>query len=197
MHKLRISKFSLDQEPSLREKFFFVIVLGGLMLLFVNVFWEPQADRIKTERSELNNIKLEVDALQRLIDSTKTQLALQKKAPQKELEVDQKVKSMLERKVVDPLAEVHATVGLLSSRRFSRKVKVEDITIGDIVEKENYLMVPISIQLYGRYGGMQGYFKALERIDRMLLIKSFNLRAGEEDGTVKALLDVELYMVKR
>jgi len=189
---------NLEQEPSFREKIYFAAVLGGLMLLFVNVFWEPQAEKIKTERSTLNGIKLEVDAVKLLIDFTKNQLAMQQmEAPKQQIEINEKVKRVLERKVVDPQADIHSTVGLLAGKRFSRKVKIDDISIGNALEKETYSMVPMTIQLRGRYGNIQSYFIALERIDRPLVVKRFTFRDDKDNtGLIKATLDIELYIVK-
>jgi len=196
MRKLKMPKISLDQQPNVREKIFFLIAMAGLLLLFVNTLWEPISMKMNTTRQELVNVRLESDTIKRLVESTKSQLRVQQSVPKRRVKVDEKVKKMLERKIVDPLSEVHSVMGIISSKKFSGKVKIDDVNIGEMEEKDNYWMVPISLQVTSRYGGMRSFFGALEKIDRPIVVQNFDLRESSEGRLIKGSIDVVLYIVK-
>lgn len=196
MPKLTVPKIKFDQQPVLREKVFFFIALAGLLMLFVNVFWEPLGIKLTKVRAELKNATLEVDTLTRLIESTKMQLRIAQSIPKREVEVDARIQQMLERKVVDPLSEVHSVVGMISGRKFSRGTKIDDVDIGTMVEKSNYWMVPIRIQISSRYGGIRRFFTTLEKMHRPVVVDRFDLREGQEDGKIEGSIDIVLYIVK-
>ncbi len=197
MIKLKVPKIHLDQQPSMREKIFFALALGGLLLLFVNVAWTPQAEKIEKARTEMGNLRIERDGLKRLIDATKSQLRIQRDVPKGQTEVDEKVKRILARTVVDPLSEVHDVVGKITSRRFARGVKIEDVDVGEMSDSESYQMIPIAIDVVGRYGGILHFFQSLEKMERPLVVNRFTLKEGEEEGRIEGRVDVELYIIKR
>jgi Tfp pilus assembly protein PilO len=197
MAKLTIPKINFDQQPVLREKVFFFIALSGLLVLFVNLFWGPLSLKFAKVRTDYTNVKVEVDMLTRLIESTRTQLRVAQSIPKREVEVDDHIKKMLERKVVDPLSDVHSTVAIISGRKFARGTKIEDVKIGTMVEKDDYWMVPITIQLASRYGGVRSFFSALEKMDRPVVVDRFDLREGQDEGMIEGSIDIVLYIVKR
>ena len=197
MRKLKLPTVSLDQPMNAREKIFSAIIMVVLLILFMNLFWTPQSATIEAQRSDLENVRMEMDAIKRLIDSAKNQLMIQREFPKKKKKADEKVERMMDRTVVDPLSEIHSTIGLLSSRRFSRKVEVEDVNIGDTVEREEYSEVPIYVQLSARYGGLIQFFGKLENIDRPMVVKGFELDEGGDEGIIEGSIDVVLFIVKR
>jgi Tfp pilus assembly protein PilO len=197
MSKLKLPDIKLGQSMNVREKIFSGIIAVVILIFFINLFWTPQSEMIEVERSALENVEMEMDAIKRLIDSAKSQMSIQRSVPQRKARVDEKVKRLLERKVVDPLSEIHSTVGYLSSKKFSRSVKVDDVNIGEMAERDNYYAVPIHIELTSRYGALVQYFAKLENINRPLVIKGFDLDRGGEEGIIDCAVDVELYIVKR
>ena len=196
--KIETLKTRLDQRVTAREKVFFVVTLIGLLILFINVFWQPQLEIIKAGRKDLVGLEQQADALSGLIEATKRQLLMEQSVPKEEMKLDERTKKMLERRVVDPLSEIHASVGLLSSRRLSRSVKVDDVDIGQMVEQENYSVVPISLHLKGRFGAIQNYFSSLKNLDRPLIVKTFRLSGNAASvGMVDVSVDLELFISKR
>lgn len=200
MAKLAMRKLNLDQALSGREKLFFVIAAAGVLLFFVNWLLSPIGSKITMQKAEMKNIEIQVDGLQKLIEGLKTQGVSQAPEPRKEMPLDDRTKRMLDRKVIDPLTEVHSTVELLNNRRVAKGVKIDDIKVGNMVEKDAYSMVPLSINFEGRYGAVQGYFSSLEGFDRPLFVRRFQLKSVQETGgggAVNASAEVDLYIVKR
>jgi len=195
--KTEMAKMRLDQPPTLRERVFFVVVMGGLLLIFVNIYWTPQSKVIEKRRSEARDLIQQVEALQAMIETTRLQLTMEQTRPQKELNLDERTKKMLERKVVDPLSEIHNTVNQLSSRRLAQGVVVDNIDIGDKVERETYILVPLSMHLTARYGSIQGYITAVKNLNRPIVVRKFNLsRSAGGGGQIEMTVDMELYIPK-
>lgn len=200
MRSLRLPKVSLDQEPTLREKLFFGVAAVGVFVLFLNLFWSPLADRIGLKKTERQNIAVQLDGLQKLVDASRQHLGAQAKKVQggpQGAAADPYVQRLLERKVLDPLDEVHKVVGLLGSRKLARNVKVDDVSIGEEVQKGNYTMVPLSVRLTARYGALQPYVAALEHADFPLLVRRFTLTANPGEGNISATFEVELYIIRQ
>ncbi len=200
MRSLRLSKVSLDQEPTLREKLFFGVAAVGVFALFLNLFWSPLADRISLRKTERQNVQVQIDGLQKLVDASKEHLGAQAKKPEKAPKgapVDAHVQRMMDRRVLDPLDEVHKVVALLGSRKVARNVKVDDVSVGEEVEKGSYTMVPISVRLTARYGALQPYVAALEHAEFPLVVRRFTLTSNPGGGTISAMFEVELYIIRR
>ena len=197
--KIETSKARLDQRVTMREKVFFVVALIGTLVLFVNMLWQPQMEVMKNDRKNLKGLEQQVNMLSGLIEATKRQLLMEQGMPKEEgMKLDERTKKMLERRVVDPLSEVHATIGILGSRRFSRSVKVGDVDVGEMVERESYSVVPISLRLRGRFGAVQNYFSSIKNLNRPVVIKTFQFsRDAASVGMVYVSADLELFIPKR
>lgn len=196
MASLRLPKVSWDQEPTMREKLFFGIAIVGLLFFFLNAFWTPGADKISARKIEVKSVQGQIDAMRKLLESTQQQLVSQNVERKPLPPSDDRVRKLVERRVIDPVEEVHNVVALLSSRKLSRGSKVDDVSVGQTIEKETYSMVPISIRLSGRYGAIQSYFESLEQAEMPIVVRRFTLNA-DVGGIVTAAIEVELYIVKR
>ena len=196
MLKMHFPKLSLDQEPTGREKIFFAVAVIGLFVLFLNLLWSPIANKVAAGKVDLNNMTVQTEGMRKLIETTKQALTVQTLEKNQGAPVNDVVRRILDRKVVDPLEEIHNVVALLGSRKLSRNTKIDDVSVGQTVEKDNYSMVPISVRLTGRYGAIQGYFTAIEGSEMPLLIRRFTLSA-DAGGSISASIDVELYIIKR
>jgi Tfp pilus assembly protein PilO len=197
MAKLGMQKISLDQELSLREKFFFAIVLVGIFILFLNVLWEPQATRLQVERASYVSLKGQVDALQQLIDATKGLYAKQAGDKKGAAAVSAAVKRILEHRVVDPTTETHDVVNYLSGRGIARNVTVQDVKVGSPVEKLTYTMVPITLTVSGRFGAIMGFFASIERLDKPVIVRRFSMDRSAKGQGIDVGVELEQYLVKR
>ncbi len=199
MTKLKLPKFNLDQELTLREKVFFALAIIGLLIFFWNTVLDPLSLRLASRLQEEKNLNGQIEGLKKLIDGTRMQLNIQSKFAHEAEQLDEKTKRMLERKVVDPLSEIHSTVSILSSRNTAKGVRINDVHVGDIVDNKTYSVVPLSIDLSARYGAVQTFFSTLENLDRPFAVRRFNLKRGEDVSGpyVKASIDADLYIIKR
>jgi len=196
--KLDMPKMKMDQRVTGREKLFFVAALVGMLIMFVNLAWTPQAAEIVNLKNQATEVGQQIDALEQLIESTQQQLAIEQSAPKKEVKLDEYTRKLLERRVVDPLAEIHQTIGQLTSRRIARGVKVDDVEVGDTIDQEAYSVVPLVLHVRGRYGAVLNYLAALKTIGRPLIVKQFRLsREGGKVGKIDVTADMELFISKR
>lgn len=199
MAKMGLPKIKLDQEPSSRERIFFGLALVGLAFFFLNVLWTPSSDEVARIRAEKNNLKVQSEAIQKLVELTKEKLAQasatkQEKGPQ----IDEGLQKLLERRVTDIAEEVNSTVDRLGSRQVARRVKVSRVNVGDRIEMPGYLLVPIEVDLRGPYTGIQNFMEAVEGLDRPVAIRSFEMKLDHENpGQLAAALNVELYIARR
>lgn len=198
MMQFKFPKMKLDQEPTMRERIFFGVVLLGIFFLFANFFWTPRMQGIKAAKSDLMGVTQQIDALQKLIDAIESQLTKKTEAPKDEPKMDEQVRKILERRVSDPADEINSTVDLLGSRQMVGRLKVKNITIGDRVERKTYSVVPLSVELEGSYTGIQGYLHAIENLERPMAVGSFDLASDREMmGLIVSKIEVELYLPKR
>lgn len=194
------SKIKWDQEATIREKFFFVIAVVGILFFFYNTLWEPRAKKLRDVRSQYNILAGQLKAMSKLIEAAHQQIARGKTAPEPDLgpTANARIKDILERHIASPIEEVNSTAALLQDGATRMRLKVKKMDVGDKVERPNYSLVPINAEVYGSYPNLMNYLDKLENIDRPIVVRSFKMQA---DKSVRSDLDmsmeVDLYLVKR
>lgn len=198
MAKIAMGKINWDQEPVLREKLFFGLALLALLYLFLSYFWTPLSDRVDLARGEAKGVSVQTDGLRKLIDLTKEQMTKISGEPKQKAAVDERVKRILARRVGSVTDEINATVDLLASRNFARRVKVRRVDMGERAETPNYIAVPLMIELEGPFTGIQGYLDAMERLERPIVVQKFSIQPDKErTSSLVTAIDAELYIPKR
>jgi len=197
MVKFKIPVLKLSREPTSREKIFFLAILAVSLFIFLDVLWQPRATSVKMMKAELKNLDLQTDAVRRLIDATKTQLSKTQDEPKNRPRIDPYVKRILERKVVDFTEEINSTADLMGSRDFAKKAKILKVEMGERMVEGDFVVVPIVVELSGRYTAVREYFKALENIGRPLIVKSFSMKkdAGKSN-LLSVSVDTQLIIPK-
>lgn len=197
MPKLGVGNVSLNREPSAREKVFFFVVVAIMLILFLDSLWKPETKKIIILKTQLNSIEMQRESAKRLIDATHTQIEKTKTEPKQHLETDDFVKKVLEREVVDETDEMNSIADLLGSKKLTRKVTVSKVEIGSRTDTQNYIEVPITVQFEGRYSGVRDYFKAVEALERAVIIDSFKIvRNKEKTSLLEVTLEIMFYMPK-
>jgi Tfp pilus assembly protein PilO len=195
MTKPRMKKLNLEQEATLREKAIFAAAVVGLLILFISNLWSPMSAGFDEKRAEVAKVKTEVDSLQALLDAAKAQIAARASVASQPQKVDERVEKMLKQRYIDPLSEVHAAVALLSSRKVARRLKLENVSVGDTVDKNSYSIVPITFEFTGVYGAIQTFISAIENAEKPVLVRRFDLKQ-EGSGQISGTIEVELYVIK-
>jgi len=197
MEKLRLPRADLGRKPSKRELFFFVFMLIGIMILFLNWLWFPQSKSLKSLGANLKAIQMQVDAAQELINATKKRLRdmrSEMKDPDKD---DAYVNKVLNRPVGNISYEVSSATDLLASHRIARKVRILKMETGKSKAEKGYTVVPILIRFSGRYAGIRDYLKALENFERPLVVKTIKVeKKGAGSNILLALIKADLYIPK-
>lgn len=196
--KLALPRIKLDQEPSIRERIIYVVALAGVAIFFMNTFWSPMTKNVARIQSEKKNLVQQVDAFQKLIDTTKTQLMQTKAETKKEPEIDEHVQKILDRKIADPTEEMNATVDQLGGRTVAKRIKVKKIDLGVRTDMKGYSVAPITIDILGPYTAVQYYLEAIEGMDRAVVVRSIDIkRPPESQQELETSLVVDLYIPKR
>ncbi len=197
--KLQVPKGMWKQQPSLREKIFFVAALLGILILFSNYFWSAQGGKLRALQADLKGVEMQTKAIRELIKAAGVQLKARQQEQQKPpAEMDPLIKQILGRDVLDATDEIHSTVALLGGRKVAQRVNIGAIDVEDASKKKNYTVVPMRIQLSGRFTGVQSYLDEIERLPRALVVRSVDLKtAGAGERMIEATVDVDLYIARR
>jgi Tfp pilus assembly protein PilO len=198
MPNLKMFRLSLDQEPATREKTLFGIALVIVFVFAYNYVLAPKSKTVALLRGDLKGAESEKDAIQGLLEATAAQLAKEQQAGPRVVGFDPWVERVLKRRVADPVEEVSTTVDQLRSRKIARRVKISDVTLGNSMKEEGLEVVPITVLLNGSYSAIRGYIASLERMERPVLIKSFDIKSDERTpGQLRAKVLLHLYLMKR
>lgn len=190
---LKFPTVNLGRQPTTREKIFFIVVLAVSLFIFMDNLWQPKTKNIKILKTEFNNYELQIDAIQKLIEATVTNMTKGEELPKKGLQSDPYVKRVLERRVVDITEEINSTADLMGGRKVARKVQVLKVEIGNRTREKNYTAVPITVELKGRYTAIREYLGSLENIGRPVIVKSFSVKKIEgKSGMLGAEIKTEL-----
>ncbi|MBT3182312.1 MAG: type 4a pilus biogenesis protein PilO [Deltaproteobacteria bacterium] len=184
MADIKKIKNVLGKEANSREKILFLAILVVMLVLFLDHLWQPRTKKINMLKIDLKNVQLQIDAVQKLIDATRTQISKLPDKPSKNTEIDPYVKKVLERRIVDFTEEINSTADMLAGRKIASKVEVIKVEVGDRKEEKNFTQVPIRIELRGRYTAIRDYLKALENIGRSLIVNKFSLKRDKGKSTM-------------
>lgn len=197
MQSLNLQGLNLKREPTLREKVIFGVVILISFIFFLDSLWKPQSVKIHALKSELRTVEQQADALKKLIDATKMQINKVTAETDKAPELDDYVKKVLERKIVDISEEVNSTADLMRSRVFAKKADIVKVEIGDRTEDSGFTKVPIMVEIKGRYTAIKDYLESLESIGRALIVDSFQMEKGQgKSNELVVKINTELFIPK-
>lgn len=195
--KLPLPHLHLGGKPVLREKILFGLALISAFALFSSYILSDKTSEIRSLKGELKGVEAEAESVSQLIEATEQQLAKETSGQQKVFEIDDRIKRILNRKVADPTEEVNKTVHLLGERKIARRVTIKQVSMGERRGEGKFIVVPITIDLSGRYSGIQGYLASLERIERPIVVRSFAIKDDPDTpGLLQASILVYLYILE-
>ena len=181
----------------MREKALFGIALVIVFVFAYSYVLAPKSKAVMLLRGDLKGVESEKDSIRRLLEATEAQLTREQQTGPRVVKFDPWVERVLKRRVADPVEEVSTTVDRLRSRKVARRVKISDVTLGNSMKKGGLEVVPITVRLNGSYSAIRGYIASLERIERPVLIKSFDIKSDERTpGQLSAKVLLHLYMMK-
>lgn len=195
---MNLSKNDLNKEPSGREKLLFGIVVFAILFLFVDFLWSPKSQEIRALKGNRANLEGQLEMSRTLIDAMKVQLDKKTEEPvKKTTHTDPYVQKVVGRNIVDITEEINSTADLMGSRRFARKAEVIKVDVGSRVPEGQFSVVPITVDLKGRYAAIRDYLNGLENIERPLVVKRISLKGQKEKGAmIDAKIETELFLPK-
>lgn len=193
----KMQPINLDAKPSSREKVLFGFALIGVLIVISNYIWAPQSKVTGGIKQEIANLDQQVDATKTLIQATDTQLQQLSQAPQGSAQLDTQMNEMLNRRVVDPTDEANTTMDLLSSRQNTRRVDIKNISLGTQTEGKDYNTIPITVEVNGRFSGIQNYIEMIEKLPRPLVVRAIDMKTSPEAaGVLVTTLKLDLLILK-
>jgi Tfp pilus assembly protein PilO len=181
----------------MREKALFGVARVIVFVFAYSYVLAPKSKAVMLLRGDLKGVESERESIQRLLEATAAQLSRERQTGRRVVEFDPLVERILKRRVADPVEEVSTTVDQLRSRKIARRVNISDVTLENSMKVEGLEVVPIVVRLNGSYSGIRGYIASLERVERPLLIKSFDIKSDERTpGQLSAKVLLHLYLVK-
>ncbi len=195
--KFALPHLHLGGKPVLREKILFGLALVSAFALFSSYILSDKTNEIKSLKGELKGVEAEAESISQLIEATEQQLAKEATGQQKVFQIDDRIKRILNRKVADPTEEVNKTVHLLGERKIAHRVTIKQVSMGERRREGKFIVVPVTIDLTGRYSGIQGYLASLERIERPIIVRNFAIKDNPDTpGLLQASILVYLYILE-
>lgn len=193
----KLPKVSLQEVPTMRERVFFILAIVAFLYLFIDYIVTPQADKVKILKNEFKSAEMQKEALSKLVEATRSQLAVASNAPKKEETKEGRVDRILKRRVIDPEGEINSIVSKISGRKFAKQVKIESVKLGERIEKGAFLIANVEVMLEGRYTSVVNYMELLEKAEMPIVVESFELRDKEGgSGLLEAKLRLQLLIIK-
>ncbi len=188
---------NLKREPSGREKIIFLAVLIATLILFLDSLWSPQSAKLHGLKNELSSIDQQLSSLKTLVEATQTQIQKASTETDKSAPLNDYVRKVVDRKIVDVAEEVNTTADLMRSKKFANKADVLNVVVGDRGEEGEFIRIPIKIELKGRYSPIREYMQALENIGRPLIVETFQAdKSDPKSNELNVKINAVLYIPK-
>lgn len=195
--RLSLPKIELDRGPPRRDKILFAVAMVVVLIFFYDMLWSSRLHIMRQRRAELKGVETQVDAMGKLVKATALQVKGLDGASGEEENVDERMKKILEGRIVDPSEEIDTTVDILRHRLMAGRILVQKVDIGTRETKETYDVVPLTIGFTGAFSEVGGYMRAIEGLARPLVVKSFNVEADKgSPGVLNTTIELELYIPK-
>lgn len=190
---LTFSKIDWGEEPSVREKIYFVIVLVMILFAMMRLFWQPGAERIKKSKQEMRNISLQIDTLKKFIEIDKKIAERKPAVPQKM--ANEHIANALKKITDNPREVISGIIKEITSRKLMGNVTLNNLSFQTATARSGYTSVPVSLSAVGTFSSLQKYFSAMEKIDYLFTIDNVKLRLStEHPGLIQADLDGSIYV---
>lgn len=191
--ELGFSKIDLNDEPTAREKVYFVIVIVLITVAMMRLFWLPGIDGIKKKKVEVNNVKLQISTLRKFIE-------IDRKIPSSRPAGDKignnrPLEAALAQMGEDPKKVMADVVRDITSRRFMGSIVLNNLSFESAIAKSGYTEVPITLSVLGTFSALQSYLTMLEKLDYLITVDNVVFRLSEDHpGLVVADLNASIYV---
>ena len=191
--EMSFSKIDWNEEGSAREKIYFFVVLALIVFMFLRVLWLPTLDKIKGNKGEIKNIKLQTSTLEKFIDLDK-KLASAKPAKAAE-EIDKEIQTILSKSSKNPQTVITDVVNKMTGRDALGSMTLESISFQPLNALGGYASIPIALSVQGTFSALQNYLSRLEKIEYLFTIDNIKFAESENHtGLIKADIAAKLYV---
>lgn len=177
-------------EPTLREKALFALVPFLLLVPCMRALWLPVEGAINKSRADLKMIETQSETILKVLDLTSKETETNA-APlaADEAKSSSRALRILRRESADRNAEIAGVISAISSRDMTEHIQIKNIAVGKDVVFPNYTAIPVDVILEGGYSATERYLKAMEEIERPVLVRGIGIAKMKGEGSV---LDVRL-----
>jgi len=156
-----------------REKIL-LAVLGFCVVIFAVFLLLPQYDAFTKNRETLAELEARVKAAEKVLASEKTERDLALKAAEELNEV----KPAFNNRMTDGLAVTYIGMEAVES-----SVRIDSFVPAGVVNKGNYLELPIKFKVSGDYPNVVEFIKKLEELPNLVELRSLNIKPAKEAVT--------------
>ena len=184
-----------NQEKIKQILFWITMVLPAIFLVALFSLYSPSAQKLKLLRKELTQCEKDIEFLK--------ENELPQKKEQKETlaefqarfeEVKEKISLVEER--LPSKENLGAFLEQLTSASKEADVNFFRIKSNEIKDHQNYLELPLEIELKSNFYKLGDYLERLERLARLVNIKSIKIESEEEPYLLKTKLFASTFILK-
>lgn len=193
---LDISQIDLKQEAAGKEKIYFAIILLLIVVTFARWFYIPKVKEIKLLKVEVKNASLQIDTLKQFANLKLPTLQTQPQNHNQQIKSGTKFEKAIEESMKSQQQVVADIVRQLTSQNVLNNVSISGMSFGSEVDKGGYGLIPVSIDVDGRYAGILGYLEHIETFGKLITVDNVELTTDAKSPTyVKAKLNMNIYVV--
>lgn len=180
------------QEASIRERLLFGLILVMVLFGFFRFFWSPKRSQIHQGRQQLATLKMQIETLQKLMETEAKRTQGLAPAPGKEGEPAEARWLAYATGKPDILVEELTQYLMPQSLGGMELVK---LGFPERQFREGFTVVPMEVDLKGKFASFVSWLKKIETLPRLVEVGTIRLEAPEGGGPLNLHITLSLYVV--
>lgn len=177
----------LKKVANLREQILAGLVMLAIFVMFVRVIYSPKKDEVTRLKSQVKNLKMEKDALDKFTQALretalKEQLQAAKELPSIKVQV-------LKGDVKSVAKETPALLSLVTSQPFLKGILVKEMSDLAPKQEKGYKKADFFINAHGFFRNMIEYLDRMRKLPALLVVENIDLKVVDEKA---ARVELEL-----
>ena len=179
----------------MREQLLAGLVMLAIFVMFVRVIYSPKKDEVTRLKSQVKNLKMEKDALNKFTQ------ALRETALKEQLQVAKELPSIkvqvLKGDVKSVAKETAALLSLVTSQPFLKGILVKEMSDLSPKQEKGYKKADFFINAQGSFRNMIDYLDRIRKLPVLLVLENIDLKVVDEKAArVELELNGALFQVE-
>lgn len=189
-----ISSIDLKQEATKKEKAYFGIILFLILIAFARWLYLPKIAETKALNAKVRSQLMQIDTLKKFAELKLPEIDM----PRQLSVVGGAGFSSALVASTKPKNELMASVvRQITSADWQRGLSFTGMNFGTDIDRGSHIVVPLNIEVSGRYSDVIEYLRKLERSSWLVTADNIELaQAGGKVQKVSAKINVNIFVVK-